>query len=91
MISLNSRYVTDRVVRVVDPDDVSRQVIVQRPVRTKSFDFTYYQWMEGDRIDVVAQSYFDDERLWYVIAEANPEILVWNDVAVGTVIRIPNG
>lgn len=91
MISLNSRYVTEKVARVVDSASVSRQIIIQRPVRTRVFDFTYYQWQEGDRIDVIAQAYFDDERLWYVIAEANPEILVWNSLAVGTVIRIPNG
>lgn len=91
MISLNSRYVTEKVARVVDPDNVSRQVILQRPVRTKSFDFTYHQWAEGDRPDILAQSYFDDERLWYVIAEANLEILLWNDLPVGTLIRIPNG
>lgn len=88
-ISLNSRYVNDKVARVVEPVG-TRKIIIKRPVRTRSFDFTYYQWQEGDRIDVLARDYFDDERLWYVIADANPEILVWSDVSAGTVIRIPN-
>lgn len=89
-ISLQSRYLSDKVARVVSRDG-TRTVIVPKPIRTRTFDFTYYQWQEGDRIDVVARDYFDDERLWYVIAEANPEVLVWTDLAPGTVIRIPSG
>lgn len=89
-ITLNSRYTSDKVTRVVE-NDVSRTVIVKRPERARTFDFTFYQWLDGDRIDSVARDYFDDERQWYHIADANPEILVWTEVAPGTVIRIPNG
>jgi len=90
MISLASRYTKDYVGRVTE-NNVTRTIIVKKPVRPNTFDFTYYQWFDGDRIDLVARDYFDDERLWYVIADANPEILVWTEVAVGTVIRIPSG
>lgn len=57
---------------------------------------------EGDRLDRLAQDYFGDPRLWWVIAEANPGLLTPADLLyltdlpstgsalrIGSEIRIP--
>ena len=48
---------------------------------------------EGDRLDRLAQHYYNDDRLWWRIVDANPEIVhgadaVGNDM-VGRVLLIP--
>jgi hypothetical protein len=91
MITTDSRYNLAPVVRVTE-QDTTRLVIINDPPGVETFNFTYYKWQDGDRIDRVAEDYFDDGVLWYVIADANPEILVWTrfDIPVGTTIRIPS-
>lgn len=51
--------------------------------------FTYYQVEEDDTIDWIASEYFGDGRMWWAIADANPEILDWMHLPIGTVLRIP--
>jgi len=55
------------------------------------FDFTYYSLKAGDRLDLLATDLFGDGTLWWKIADANPEILDWTDLKVGTVLRLPGG
>lgn len=38
-----------------------------------SFDDIYVITTSGDRYDILAQEYFGDSSLWWVIAAANPE------------------
>jgi hypothetical protein len=44
----------------------------------------------SDRIDLLAVQYFGDARMWWHIADANPEILDWTVLTPGQIIRIPN-
>jgi len=48
---------------------------------------------DNDRLDQLARHYFNDDRLWYRIADANPSILFSNYLfakeMVGQVILIP--
>lgn len=50
---------------------------------------------EGDRLDLLARYYYNNSRLWYRIADANPEILfpasIELDGMVGHTILIPRG
>jgi hypothetical protein len=47
----------------------------------------------GDRLDLLAQRYYNDDRLWWRIIDANPEYLfageVWADDLAGEVLLIP--
>jgi nucleoid-associated protein YgaU len=49
----------------------------------------------GDRLDLLARHYYNDERLWWRIVDANPEILFAGDMLApgteGEVILIPAG
>ena len=56
---------------------------------------------EGERLDELARHYYNDDRLWWRIVDANPEVLYGGDLVqsdnyslatmVGQVIRIPRG
>jgi hypothetical protein len=91
MISQRSRYANATVSRVPARDGVTAvQAIVPAEPEAKQVTFAFYRWTETDRIDNVARYFFEDETAWWVIADANPEILMWDEVEVGTIIRIPN-
>ncbi|MFI6512974.1 LysM peptidoglycan-binding domain-containing protein [Streptosporangium sp. NPDC050855] len=61
-----------------------------RPNRAWSFRFTEYIVKEGDRVDLIAFRNYGDAGLWYMIADANPEILDWMTVSPGMKLRLPN-
>ena len=45
----------------------------------------------GDRLDLLAQQFYGDVSLWWIISSGNPDIIPQNSlfVPVGTEIRIP--
>jgi nucleoid-associated protein YgaU len=49
----------------------------------------------GDRLDLLARHYYNDDRLWWRIVDANPEILFGGELLAesmeGQVILIPGG
>lgn len=56
-----------------------------------SFNDTYVYTTEGDRLDILAQQYYSDSSLWWVISIANPQLTQGSYyVPVGTQLRIPS-
>lgn len=88
-ISINSRYQTATTEIITDARGTHQSVNTPAP-NDLQFAFTYYQWVQYDTIDGVAFGAYGDGKLWWQIAQANPEILDWLAVSPGTVIRIPN-
>ena len=47
----------------------------------------------GDRLDLLARNYYNDDRLWWRILDANPDIIFASDLSVmtqvGNTILIP--
>ena len=37
----------------------------------------------GDRLDLLARHYYNDDRLWWRIVDANPEVLFGGDMLLG--------
>lgn len=89
MITADSRY-NNTPVSVVDTPQGKRQVVGIEPAQERSFEFTFYQVEEGDTVDSIADDNFDSGTLWWIIADANPEILDWHTLSPGTILRIPN-
>ena len=90
MINGKSRYVKNPIVLL----STSRGSIVTiAPVapQPRLVEYTYIRLEEGDRLDLMALRLYGDERFWWKIADANPEILDWTDLAVGTILRVPVG
>tara|TARA_R110002072_G_scaffold96782_6_gene212730 strand:+ start:3476 stop:3778 length:303 start_codon:yes stop_codon:yes gene_type:complete len=63
---------------------------VKYPDLPLSFDDIYAYTDEGDRFDILAQTYYSDSNLWWVISIANPQ---FNQNSMypplGVQIRIP--
>lgn len=53
---------------------------------------TYYThiYMTGERLDQIADKYYNNPEYWWVIPEFNPEVLDFTDIKPGTPLRIPN-
>ena len=87
-----SRYEDERVVRVVDHIGQTQPAIYVRPdIDYQFFYFGIYVTREGDRLDLLAHRFFNDPERWYMLARANPEVFYPEDIAVGTVLRVPHG
>ena len=55
-----------------------------------SFDDIYVYTDEGDRFDILAQSYYKDPWLWWIISIANPQLTQMSMFPpLGVQIRIP--
>jgi hypothetical protein len=90
MISTRSRYRTSPLGRVADRNGVLQTAILPSFPSTMIVNYTEYQWASGDRPDLLATAFFGDPASWWRIANTNPEILIWDEVLAGTVIRIPD-
>lgn len=89
MILQNSRFVDSNVVTSTVHGKPA-QVVASSAPKPYTFAFTSYQLVQGDTLDTLSQKYFNDPELWWVIADANPEVLLWYPVPVGMTIRIPS-
>jgi nucleoid-associated protein YgaU len=90
VIATNSRYASSKTQKIqVAPGDV-RVTIVFSAQSDWKFNFTYYQVKQGDRIDLLARLFYGDDTRWWVIADANPDILDWTTLPTGLVLRIPS-
>lgn len=89
-IDADSRYAGAVITTATGPDRKTRQEMRVAFPRARVIQYTYYRLVGGDRIDTVAHKFYGKATLWWMIADANPEIIDWLDVEMGTVIRIPN-
>jgi hypothetical protein len=89
-MNANSRYAINRLVTLRGSDGKIRNTIIPNFPAQLLFNYTYYKWNQIDRIDLVSYDFYGNEQSWWMIGEANPEILDWTTIPIGTVIRIPS-
>lgn len=87
-VQAGSRYINTPIVNL-DVKGQTRQVMVPGPQDGYAFQYQAYMVRGEDRIDTLAEAFYGDSTLWYQIAQGNPEILQWDNVPSGTIIRIP--
>jgi hypothetical protein len=92
VISSDSRYSDSNIVILPGPDDTSAQVIVPSDAESYTFNYVYYTVTGMDRVDTIAYAFYNDATQWWRFADANPEVVDWNDLSslVSKQIRIPN-
>jgi hypothetical protein len=90
MIYSDSRYADSTIFKAYDVARDSYLVTTFRNFPEETSGFRYYTWVEGDRMDVVADYFLGNPSFWWRIMDFNPEIIDAFDIAVGTTIRIPN-
>ena len=88
-ISSTGRYKESTVANLA-VNDLPRRVIVPGPQHAYSFGYQTYMWTSADRPDSIAQKFYGDSTAWWHIADANPEIMSWINIAPGTIVRIPS-
>lgn len=89
LISRTSRYQRNLTALTNDRGGHAQQYIVHRQPQAMVVQVQDYLWQEGDRVDTLAASYYGSETAWWMIAEANPQVLNWSSVPVGTPVRVP--
>lgn len=91
MISSRSRYAGVATAKILSPWGDLRVTIVPGAARDWAFNYTYYQTKNGDRVDSLGRFFYGDDTKWWLIADANPQILDWTFIPPGTILRIPSG
>lgn len=90
-----SRYEFEPLDRVKNPEGNANLTIFPRSLQAKynntSFTFAQYIVKEGDRMETLAYQYYGQPQLWWLIADANPEVFhPEDDLMPGSVLRIPS-
>ena len=88
MIFANSRYASSQVI-ALDKDGQVVNVIIQGQQTAQTFSYVSHVLTTLDRLDNLSAQYFGDPTQWWVIANANPEIIDWTALTPGTIIRVP--
>lgn len=85
-----SRYETADVIPLPDRTGVYRATII--PTRTVRVPDSYsvHRVVTGERLDTLASRAYSDAELWWIIADANPELSYPDDLVPGSLIRIPS-
>jgi hypothetical protein len=85
-----ARYSSSPIIQTLE-DPRRRYINVKYPTIIAEFSDIYVYTTQGDRYDLLAQSYYNDSSLWWIISRANPtqdfDSLFPN---VGAQIRIPS-
>lgn len=89
-ISADSRYVTASITTGKGRGGDTRQEMRVAFPRSRVITYTFYRVLDQDRIDTIAHKYYGRGDLWWIIADANPEIMDWMDLEPGMIIRVPN-
>lgn len=89
MIYEGSRYEHSDVQRLTAPNGTPRQTVLAETPQSTPLTFSYYTVTTGDRIDILAERFFGDAELWWVIADANPQHMFFDYLPDGAVLRIP--
>jgi nucleoid-associated protein YgaU len=89
MVFKGSRYASTPVFSLKTDNRTTPRVLGQRPVPPAPGAFTYTV-MEGDRLDQLANRFYSDPRKYWLILDANPEVLnPFELLEPGRQIRIP--
>ena len=92
MIFLDSRYSDASLYKSWD-NRLSKQeyhITVKREWPTYVVPYFNYEWIETDRLDLLANKFLGNSELWWQILDINPEIIDPLNILPGTNIRIPN-
>lgn len=88
-IEANSRYADNTVTPIQGSDGKTRPTIIVKPPGEQRISYSTYTWQDDDYIEYLAWSAYGDEKAWWIIADANPEILFWGSLPRGTEVRVP--
>lgn len=85
----DSRYLKVQEYAVTDPQ--GRAVTIKRARRTLELNGSFqYTVKEGDRLDLLANQFYHSPRKWWLICDANPDIMYPDEMLTpGRILIIP--
>ncbi len=89
------RYVSTTQFKDTSQNQKSNQPVIYRntvyPAIPISLGDTYVETEFSDRLDILANAYYGDQSLWWIIAIANPDKISFDSLSLtpGLQIRIP--
>ena len=89
MISADSRYST-ATIETVQTATGARQTLIQPAPGERVIAYTNYLVRDNDRADQLADRFLGAAKLWWMIADSNPEVQDWFHLPRGTLLRIPS-
>lgn len=90
MIYTDSRYATGKLYYSNDSRSKKANVSVDRNFPVDVYEYYSYTWTSEDRIDTLANNVLGSPGFWWIIMDANPEIINPFSIAPGTILRIPS-
>lgn len=90
MIYSDSRYSTGVILKAQDARSGEYVTAVYRDWPVIKTPFYYYTWVQGDRIDQIANLLLGSSAFWWRIMDINPEYLDPFTIPVGATIRVPS-
>ena len=90
MIYQTSRYYT----QLIDylsfyPDGDNYPIVFYEFDAPGTITWIEHQYLEGERLDQLAQKYYNRPDLWWIIPEYNPTISDFNNITPGTFLKVP--
>ena len=90
MIFLDSRYADGPLFKAWHAKKQEYHLTVFRTYPDYLQSYFIYEWVETDRLDLLAKKFLGESSLWWKILDINPEIINPQDISAGTQLRIPN-
>lgn len=87
----SDRYKSCKILKDIETGEsflATRLPIDEIPVRTNDIYHTV-KTNEVTRLDVIAHTYYKNPLLWWVIAQANDIYNPFEEIASGTILRVP--
>ena len=81
----NSRYTTARKRKIGGKKEIG----IRERLVFDSDKCDLYELRQGDRLDLIADRYYGDAQLWWVIMDANPEYDFEFEIPYGAELKIP--
>ena len=86
-----SRYENSAIDYVSTKADAPEQAIVFYEFSSIGLiTYTTHRYVFGERLDQIADKYYNNPEYWWVIPEFNPEISDFTNIKPGTLLRIPS-
>lgn len=85
---MNGRYTDQPQVQVPQDDGTTRPLSTPR-VSVPLAAAAEYRVREGDRLDLLARTVFDDTTAWWALADANPQADPLALERTGTTLAVP--
>lgn len=90
MIILGSRYQGEPLYVQKEEDGPARQFVLRSTLPSDAATGRVHVWQDFDRIDRVAEKYLGSGDFWWMVLDRNPEVIDPQNIAAGTVLRIPD-